>query len=210
MRRRRSRFDMQSVKFCKQTLTLNGDVATCDDPQDMTQFILVRPSEIGAIALANEVNELSTSKGIVFGGLTGDLIWSHNPIDDNVLNVNFDFISIWEAIHVQALDEFGFPTYLPRLSNPALGADRDVDLLWKRMTMMPVWGPGNDCGAGSCQLSLINGQNHDHIRIKSKRRITEKQALVYSVTFRVAHGSPVGGWNLELNGWLRLAVKTFS
>lgn len=205
-RRRGSAYDMESIKFCQDFL---GALSSneCDDP-DLFGVFIIRPAEIGAIGLSNEVTELNPTKGIVFGGLTGDLFWTHNPITDDPLNVTFGFVTIWEAIHVQSLDEFGFPTYIPRLS-AALGADRDVDLLWKRVTRMPLWGAGNDCGAGSCQLSASQGQNPDHIRIKSRRRITEKQCLMYSTSFvfDTSASNAIGGWTLELNGWLRLAVK---
>lgn len=213
-KRRGSAFDMESVKFCGQNLTVqfqgSAGAGDCNDPVQ-TQFILVRPAEIGTIGTVNEVNELTPEKGITFGGLTGDLQWSHDPFFDNPEDTSVGFIHIWEAIHVQALDEFGFPTYLPRLSDPSLGADRDVDLLWKRTSAIPIWSAGNTCG-GTCQLTAQNQNQHDHIRIKSRRRITEKQSLVYSVCFTRPLGSiwDVGvdfGHVLHLDGWLRMAVK---
>lgn len=217
IRRRRSRYDMESVKFCAQGLTVafDEDIGFCDQPVQ-TQFILVDPDLYNrqpALVTQNMSTPIDTTKGMSFGGLTGDLKWTHDPFADNALDTSFGFIHIWEAIHVQALDEFGFPTYLPRLSDPSLGADRDVDLLWKRTSSIPIWSAGNDCGAGSCQLTSQNQNQHDHVKIKSRRRLTEKQALVYSVCFTRdtlgiwAQSGVDFGHVLVLNGWLRLAVK---
>jgi len=214
-KRRRSRFDMESVKFCRQNLTVQftSGAGACDQPVQ-TQFVLMRPAEIGTVGTANEINELNPTRGLVFGGLTGDLQWTHDPFQDNVEDSTFGFIHIWEAIHVQALDEFGFPTYLPRLSDPTQGADRDVDLVWKRSSSIPIWSAGVTCGA-TCELTAQNQNQHDHIRIKSRRRLTEKQALVYTVCFTNDTASVWAltgidfGHILCLNGWLRIAARTF-
>jgi len=213
-KRRAKRFDMESVKFCNQDLDVQfvGDIGNCDQPVQ-TQFILVRPAEIGTIPgrIANIVDELDPTRGILFGGLTGDCQWSHDPFLDNVEDTSWGFIYMWEAIHIQALDEFGFPTYLPNLSDPSIGVDRDVDLLWKRTSSIPIWSAGVTCTSG-CQLTAQNQNEHDHIRIKSRRRIAEKQALVYSVCFtRQRNGFWQSGTDfghiLNFNAWFRLAVR---
>lgn len=214
--RRRRRVDMESIKFCNQSLTVTFDTppgaGDCDNPV-VTQFALIRPAEIGQIPgrVVNIIDELDPTKGILFGGLTGDLQWDHDPFNDNPEDTSFGFIRIWEAIHVQALDEFGFPTYLPRLSDSAIGVDRDVDLVWKRTSSIPIWSAGVTC-TSTCQLTAQNQNQHDHIRIKSRRRLTEKQSLCYSVAFTrdpIAFWgqSPDFGHRLNLNGWLRIAVR---
>lgn len=201
---------MQSVKFCNRSLTVQPD-ASCANP-DVTQFVLIQPDLYNAqpgLVASNAVTTVQSNRGIVFGGLTADIIWSHDPFEDNIQETRTGFLKVWEAIHVMSSDELGFATYIPNLSREGVGADQDVDLLWKRLSFIPIYMTGNDCGAGGCQLALIQQGNPDHIRVKSRRRLNEHQLLVYSTSLVLTGGLSdlFTGVPLRFDAWFRIAAR---
>lgn len=212
-RRPRKKYDMQSVKFCQQSLAFPlAGAATCDDPA-VTLFTLIEGDlriTQPAINPSNIITGLESSRGMSFGGLTADMMWTLNPADapSGVANQFTHFLYCWECIYVASLDELGFVTYVPTLSSPSKGADHDVDVLWKRVSFCPYWGTGACDSACANQMSAFQGQNPDHIRIKTKRFLKEKQALVYAVPFTADNTIQTNiDVRVVLNGWMRVAVR---
>lgn len=198
-RRRASPYDMQSVKICRNAVEILG-ATTCTDPLTVS-FLLIHPTT--TVIPANVVTQIGASKGLVFGGLSAQVRWSCNPLNAAGVENTIDFIQFWEAIHVHPLDHFGNPPGLPVLSRGNVGADQDVDLVWKRLTQIPFWG---EEAAPGIQLASTNQNTNDEFRVKAKRRLTERQCLMYSCSF--THGM-TGEISIpvSISAWFRIAVK---
>jgi len=212
-RRRRSPYDMQSVKLCDLTTFFNVDVPpTCEAPESVAIMLATGSSAAVAITPAtreNVVSDFTTSKGLTFGGLTADVTHFFNPCEvtgtcDNA-ELTSTCIVLWEAIYVMDILSGGIPAELPDLSNPGIGADFDVDILWKRISRIPFWGAGL---IANCQLAISNQNQRDMIRVKTKRRLSERQALMYGFSMTVG-SDPANNctYRIHTDAWFRIASK---
>lgn len=203
---------MQSVKLCDQTTFFQaGFIQDCESPVNVAFPLVLGSNASTAITPAtreNVVSSFTADKGLVFGGLRADVSHFFNPAEltggceGSLIST---CIVLWEAIYKQSLDDLGVPTFLPDLSNPGVGADNDVDILWKRVSRLPFWGIQLTTIP---ELSISNQNNPDHIEVRTKRRLSEKEGIFYG--FSLIHGTDGSDpctYTIHTDGWFRVATK---
>lgn len=212
--RRRSPYDMQSVKICDlETDFSNAEDRTCETPLNFGVILLTPNEASGAVTPAtrdNLVTSFTVQKGLVFGGLRGEISHFFNPFEtagaECENDTNTTCLVLWEAIYKQSLDANGNPTFLPNLSSAAVGADNDVDILWKRISRLPYWGAGIPVVLP--QLAISNQNQKDPIDIRVKRRVSEKEAIMYGFSLTTSFGAGVNcTHSIHHDGWFRIAAK---
>jgi len=204
---------MQSVKVCDLTTPVRFDINTgCDTPVNVGVMLVSGGlSETPVLPATREdvVSDFTVSKGLTFGGLTADVSHFINPCESSGACDNGELTStclvLWEAIYVQSINAAGTPIELPNLSDPGVGADFDVDIVWKRISRLPFWGIGL---IANCQLAISNQNVADHIKVKSRRRLNERQALMYGFSMTLG-GDGVNDciYQLHTDAWFRIAGK---
>lgn len=211
-RRRRTPYDMQSVKLCDLTTFFQVfGTHPCSSPQNLAVMLATGSSAATAITPAtreNVASSFTTDKGMTFGGLTADITHFFNPCEESggtELPLTTTCIVLWEAIYVQELNAAGVPMELPNLSDAAVGADNDVDILWKRISRIPFWGSGL---LQVCQLAISNQNQRDPIKVKARRRLSERQALMYGFSLLVGQDeNNLNTYTIHTDAWFRMAVK---
>jgi len=212
-RRRKSPYDMQSVKVCDlETFFQIATGGTCEGPVNVGLPLMVGGSASTSQLPASRedlISDFTVSKGMTFGGLTADITHFFNPCETSGPCDNLELTStclvLWEAIYVQGLDQAGTPMELPDLSNPGLGADNDVDIVWKRISRIPFWGAGL---IQNCQLAISNQNQRDPIHVKSRRRLTERQMLMYGFSLTFGFDSTNDcTYKIHTDAWFRIAAK---
>jgi len=160
--------------------------ATCNEPIiDVIELLTMRTPRnqiLDTTELAAPSNRALTVKGISF-----QLEYDTNPDDwqvcagARVINPTASgltfFLHIWEAIVVLPLQQGTFlPSYLPSLSSATLQSGDTADrLLWKRHTLMPLWGRAT---TGASQLEgTMRDEGHGPVRVKSKVRLDDRHGL---------------------------------
>lgn len=208
-RRRRVKADMLSVKWCRSPYVIHPTTLPpeCGDPA-IVSIILMQGLNADQITSPQSAihPEDATSRRVLFLGLTGNITWAMNPAnaDEDYITAT-TMIAVWEAIWLGPMGETGLPLVTPRLTDPGLGVDNDVDILWKRIGHLPFFGPS--VALSYPQLALTGQNVTDVIRIKTKRRLKEREALFYTACFVTGLADSVSGIPVSSDGWLRIAAR---
>jgi len=175
-RRRGSLYDMQNFMQCRSATILTGTM-TCLNPLNVALLMLT----------PNDLLETSqATKGLVFGGSHFQSEISLNPVNaSSELAGTADFIEVYEALCIlPVLPGTTAPAFVPALTVATSAGARDsgVDVLWKRISIMPFWGSG--LGGGFPQLqSTMRDEGHGPVTVKTKRRIDEHHGLFHCFSF---------------------------
>lgn len=195
--RRRSLFDMQSFLLCRTPTFMNG-LNPCSDPLTVA-FPIVTGSGLQVQPIA---------KGVVFGGTHFSSELSINPANSIGIGPTqvTDLIEVYEAICLLPLadESTSVPAFIPRLTNAQ--TDATVDILWKRISVMPFWGTGV---IPSSQLqSTIRDTAHGPQHVKAKRRVDDRHGIFHVFNFVSGLVFEPGEAILIVHDiWHRFAVK---
>jgi len=93
---------------------------------------------------------------------------------------------IWEMVIVLPTAPGGgfVPAYIPQVTTQQQMGDLADRVLWKRLTIMPMWGLDAQAGSTFAQLqTTIRDEGHGPVAVKSKVRLDDKHGLYYVRTF---------------------------
>lgn len=143
-----------------------------------------------------------SDKAIVLDGIRFQAEYTHDPseslscpsCDPPSTSVAFN-LRVWEAVVVLPLNpgSANVPAYLPTLTS-SVEQSRDIAdrVLWKRISIMPIWGLGVTTIP---QLeTTIRDVGHGPVAVKSKVRLDDRHGLFFVRNFvhDVVTGNPNG------------------
>jgi len=152
-RRMRRRWEQDRIVLCDNRLPMEKTSPCCKQvfgtecPTNVDAIPLLTMTIPFSVAPERYPSTMATRK-MIFGGMKFESHWWVNPQDwtgdgcPSFANFNF-VVKIWEAIVILPLQQGSTfaPAYLPDL---ACAVDQASDLadrvLWKRVSMLPVWG----------------------------------------------------------------------
>ena len=185
-RRRRRSPETYTIVECNSCENLWVD-ATCTNPLIDVFELMVMQTKKNPFDTTEIVSP--SDKFLVVDGIKFQYEYSHDPnqtldcpgCDPCPSNTNF-ILKVWEAIMVlPLLQGSSVPAYVPNLTNPAFQRGDTADrVLWKRITMNPIWGINGFVGLGPPQLQFtVRDQGHGPVVVKSKVRLDDRHGLFY-------------------------------
>lgn len=154
--RRRVRWEQDRVVQCNRVFNVATDAVCCTgSPVGSVTFLDAFPlltMTIPFTAAPERYPSTLATRKMRFGGMKFQSDWQTNPqewFQGENCNTNISALAfvlkIWEAIVVLPLAEGSTfaPAYIPELACAAKQAIDQADrVLWKRITMLPMWGFG--------------------------------------------------------------------
>lgn len=95
----------------------------------------------------------------------------------SALNATF-FLTIWEALIVLPFAQGSqVPAYVPNLTAPTFQVGDLADrVLWKRLTLMPMWGLNTTGGVSQLEATMRD-EGHGPVVVKSRVRLDDRHGL---------------------------------
>jgi len=188
-RRRRPGPETWTVTVCRDETEVFQSMP-CNDPLAIGQTIFTPVLPTGATdpttagAVAGE--KAKTILGIKFQleHSTDPGTWLDGDCGTPVPSQLAFLLTIFEALVVLPLQTGSktLPAYLPRLNMPEQSFDVADRVLWKRVSIMPMW--GLNAGVGGPQLqTTIRDTASGPQRVKARCRIDDRHGLFYCRTF---------------------------
>lgn len=187
-RRFRRHSETYTTMQCRVCRNIYGD-SPCSAPlTDVMEVLTMRSSR--SPTDTTEVTNAS-DRFLVVDGISFESVFFSDPLkwfntgscDPSPLSLSF-FLTIYEAIVVLPLaaGTAGVPAYLPELSFPTnQGGDVADRVLWKRITLLPMW--GLNFGDGHQLTGTMRDTNAGPVRVKSKVRLDDRHGLYYVTNY---------------------------
>lgn len=207
MRRRRRLPETYTLVECRHCINVATN-ATCTGPR-IDVFPLLAMSTHRTNAGSDPV-ELTTAadKFIVVDGIkfqsemhSDPNDWQQcNPLSPPDIHQLTFFLTIWEAIMVlplaQGAETPPIPAYVPNLTD-ALQQFGDIAdrVLWKRLTVMPLWGTAATGGVSQLEATMRDF-GHGPVVVKSRAKLDDRHALfmvrnyVHNLVFSIGGAPP--------------------
>jgi len=184
-RRRRRRSETYTTIQCFGCLNLYS-AYTCSSPL-IDVFMVAGMSLPRSPADVTQVTNAG-ARFLVVDGIRFQAEYTHDPseslscpsCDPFSTAVAFN-LRIWEALVVLPLNQgtTNVPAYLPNLTTALGQTDDQADrVLWKRITIMPIWGLNTTGGVPQLETT-IRDMGHGPVAVKSKVRLDDRHALFY-------------------------------
>lgn len=216
-RRRRRLPETYTLVQCRNTINVY-ESTTCGDA-DTHSFQLLGPSMPAGPTDPNApgvtAEKSRTLKGIKFQAefSTNPDDWLGNTCDPDPFNITFN-LSIWEAIVLVPLQQGSkvLPAYIPNLTGNSQDFDLADRVLWKRISMLPMWGAGVTGGVPQLEFTARDTAAGPQI-VKSKCRVDDRHQLLYVYSFVhnvVLTSSPNCSIPVSLDFWAKIFYNTWT
>lgn len=192
-RRRRTRWEQDRIVECNFRHEVARNAICCPTapaaPNTQIDVIPLLTMTIPFTASPERYPSTMTTRRMIFGGMKFQSDWWTNPQEwagDDNCTVNFAtltfILKIWEAIVVLPLQEGStfVPDYLPSLACALLQGEDEADrVLWKRVTMLPMW--GTQFPVSLPQLEFTNRNTESGFQVVKGRAAVDDRHGIYLV-----------------------------
>lgn len=184
LRRRRRSPETYTIVLCRQTSNVY-ETTTCSDA-DTHSFQILGPIQETSSLDPTTARAVVETKSHTLKGLKFQAEWSTNPddwlgntCDPDPFNITFN-LTIWEAIVYLPLQQGSktLPLYIPNLTGPAQSFDLADRVLWKRLSMLPMWGAGVTGGVPQLEFTARDTAAGPQV-VRAKARMDDRHALFY-------------------------------
>jgi len=190
------------------------DNMPCSSPK-VDAFLLFGPAPVVGIGDATTAAAVIGQRANVVRGIKFEAVHSSDPsewfsdglCDPNPLELQF-FLRIWEALVVLPLSQNSktLPFYLPTLTTASQSFDVADRVLWKRLTIMPMWGLNASFPFGQLTATMRDTNAGPQV-VKTSCRLDDRHGLFYVRAYThnlVLTPNPNCGIQVRLNFWAKL------
>jgi len=207
-RRRRRRWETLTILSCRQSVIVPAP-STCTNSLSIATALLSHTIPFSAAPERYLTDGLT--RNVIFGGakFQAEHIFDPALAGENMGGLAF-MLTIWEALMILPLAQgasMAVPLYVPNLGSPVeQGNDFADRVLWKRISMMPLW--GTVIQPGVQLMNTMRDTSSGPQVVKARAKLDERHGLFYVRSF--VHdivGPDAVLLNIQLDMWWKLFVR---